>query len=403
MRSIAALIRLSLVCLAAMAARPCPGQQEFTHSIPGSTDLRPSTFSLWIPDIPGASPVRGVLAISDYESGREMYDDARFRAWATQQHFALVRFDLRSRDATLNLAKTQPAVDRLFDAALPHFAGVAARPELSQVGVIFTGLSQAGWQAVALADLAPARTIAVLPIHDSTGERAPQQANVTTGLGVPALHLVGRHDNVNMGTLDAGTLYAQTIVNFVTTRRAAGGLVSYLVRPSTTHTQWEGNQPHGVPIMLDWLSAVVARRVPADPTLPPIALSTDDGWSGSLEVTFASSLPWISVVRASIAPFCALDPSTHQSRFWLPGYAFATQWHTYLLTGQHAPHGPACPEGPPGPDLTGDCLSTVDDLYAAAQTPADIDRDGLITPQDTAALACWLRRGEFADLVAAGP
>lgn len=389
---------LALLSLTAVAARPCYGQQEFSHTIGSTPELRPSTFSLWIPAIPAANAVRGVLAISDYESGREMYDDARFREWATQSGFALLRFDLRNRDATLNLAKTQPALNRLFDEAMPHFAGVASRAELASVNMIFTGLSQAGWQAVAFADLAPHRTIAVLPIHDSTGERVPQQAQVTTGLGVPALHLAGRNDNVNMGTLAAGTLYVQSIVTFVTSRRAAGGLVAYLIRPNTGHTQWEGNEPHGVPIMIDWLSAVVALRVPTGPAQPPIALSEKDGWAGSLNVTFNASVPWITANSFSIAPFCALDPATHPTHLWLPSYGFATQWHTYLLTGQYAPYGSPCPTAPVGPDLNGDCQFNVDDLYAVMQTPTDIDRDGMITPEDSRAVECWLRRGETADL-----
>ncbi|MDX2146672.1 MAG: hypothetical protein SFZ23_04050 [Planctomycetota bacterium] len=376
----------------------CIGQQEYTHSIGSTPELRPSTFSLWIPDIPATTPVRGVLAISDYEAGREMYDDARFRAWASQSGFALLRFDLRSRDTTLNLAKTQPALNRLFNEAMPHFAGVALRSELASVNMIFTGLSQAGWQAVAFADLAPHRTIAVLPIHDSTGERVPQQALITTGLGVPALHLVGRNDNVNMGTLAAGTLYAQTIVNFVTTRRAAGGLVSYLIRPNTGHTQWEGNEPHGVPIMIDWLTAVVALRVAPDPAQPPIELSATDGWAGSLNVTFNASVPWITATSFSIAPFCALDQSTQPTRLWLPSYGFASQWHTYLLTGQYATFAPNCPTVPAGPDLNADCQFDVDDLYVMTQSPIDIDRDGVTSPEDTRALECWLRRSELTDM-----
>ena len=398
MLALTKIMALAFLSLMAVAACPCSGQQEFSHSIASTPELRPSTFSLWIPEMPAASPIRGVLAVSDYESGREVYDDARFRAWATQMGFAILRFSLRNRDSTLNLAKTQPALDRLFHEAMPHFAVASSRPELISVGMIFTGLSQAGWQAVAFADLAPNRTIAVLPIHDSTGERVPEQALVATGLGVPALHLVGRNDNVNMGTLAAGTLYAQSIVTFVTTKRAAGGLVSYLIRPNTGHTQWQGNEPHGVPIMIDWLTAVVALRVPPDPSQPPIALSAHDGWAGTLNVTFNASVPWITANSFSIAPFCALDPATHPTRLWLPSYGFATQWHTYLLTGQYASFGSACTTAPLGPDLNGDCQFNVDDLYALTQSPTDIDRDGMITPEDTRAVECWLRRGEAADL-----
>ena len=403
MRTLSEQVALALVSVAGVAACACYGQQEYTHSIAGTPELRPSTFSLWISQMPAWSPVRGVLAISDYESGREMYDDARFRAWATQTGFALLRFNLRNRDAELVLAKTQPALDRLFNEAMPYFAGVASRSELSSVNMIFAGLSQAGWQAVAFADLAPSRTIAVLPIHDSTGERVPQQAMVTTGLGVPALHLVGRNDNVNMGTLAAGTLYAQTIVTFVTTKRAAGGLVSYLIRPNTGHTQWEGNEPHGVPIMIDWLSAVVALRVPQDPSQPPVALSLNDGWAGDLSVTFGASLPWITATSFSIAPFCALDPSSHPARLWLPSYGFARQWHSYLSTGQYSPYSPACSTAPAGPDLNGDCSFSVDDLYVMEQSPTDIDLDGVITQDDTRAVGCWLRREEADDMASGQP
>lgn len=394
---------LAVQLVGGLLAAPCAGQVEYFHQIGSTTELRPSTFSLWIPALPSTTVVRGVLAVSDYEAGREIYDDGRFRAWAAQSGFALLRFDLRNRDATLNLAKTQPAVDRLLNEALPHFATVSGRAELSSVSLFYTGLSQAGWQAIAFADLAPERTIGVLPIHDSTGERAPQQALVTTGLGVPTLHLVGRNDNVNMGSLAAGNTYAQTIVNFVTARRAAGGLVAYTIQPNTGHTQWEGNEPQGVPIMLDWLTAVVGLRVPLDPTQPLVELRDEDGWAGDPSVTFGASLPWITATAATIAPFCVDSQANHQELLWLPGYGFATQWHTYTLTGQHVPYGAGCSTAPPGPDLNGDCGFDVEDLYFASQAAADIDRDGVAGPDDARLVGCWLRRDEAQDLLAGAP
>lgn len=396
-----AILRITVaigVMQACLAPHWSAAQQEYQHQIAGTPALRPSTFSLWMPERPTFSPFRGVLAVSDYEAGREIYDDPRFRGWALDAGFALLRFNMRNRNATLNLAKEQAAVDRLFIEALPHFATVSGRPEIAAVGVIYTGLSQAGWQAIAFADLAPERAIATLPIHDSTGDRAPQQGSILTGLGVPSLHLVGRNDNVNQGTLAAGNTYAQTIVSFVTARRAAGALVGHAIQPDTGHTQWEGNEPDGVPLMLDWLTAVVGLRVPPDPTLPLITLTGDAGWSGSLSVSFNASSPWITATAARIAPLCSVAMGDRLSTLWLPSYGFATQWHTYATSGRYEPYGPACPIGPIGPDVNGDCAFTVDDLYAATQTPADIDRDGTPSVQDSRLLECWLRRIEAAGL-----
>jgi hypothetical protein len=388
-----------LALVLALSAAPCAAQQEYTHSIPGNTQLRTSTFSLWVPARPDSASLRGVLAVSDYESGREIYDDQRFRDWATQRGFVLLRYDMRNRNPTLFLAKEQAAVDRLFQEVLPHFATAAARPELAHLNVSYTGLSQAGWQAVALADLAPHRTIATLPIHDSTGERAPQQASVTTGLAVPSLHLVGRNDNVNMGSLANGNTYAQTIINFVAARRTAGALTAFTIQPNTGHTQWEGNEPHGVAIMIDWLSAVVDLRVASDPTLPPVPLSDTDGWATQVSITFGASLPWVTATSAQIQGFASVPLADRPTQFWLPSYGFATQWHQYTLSGLHIPYTPGCSTPPPGPDVNQDCRFDLDDLYEVTTTPVDVNRDAVADPTDISILRDWLRRNEHADLL----
>lgn len=348
-------------------------QQEFTHTIPGSVPLRESTFSLWVPAEVASEGVRGVLAVSDWESGAEIYDDPRFRDWAVAQRFVVLRFNMRNRDATLFLAKDQSAVDRLFTEALPHFAAAASLPALDDVGVIFTGLSQAGWQSIALADLAPHRTIATLPIHDSTGDRAPGQAQVTTGLGVPALHQVGERDNVNMGTLANGNTYPQTIAGFVTARRAAGALVAMVVQPGTGHTAWEGNEPHSVALMLDWMSAVVASRVPADPTAPLVELTDADGWAGQLDLTFNAVTPWVTVAGASIQSFASVPTGESPQRLWLPSYGFATQWLNYAQTGEHAAPSPDCFASLAAPSDAADVFDLLEFLGRFDRTDASAD------------------------------
>lgn len=358
-------------------------QQEFTHTIAGTVDLRESTFSLWVPAEVASEGVRGVLAVSDWEAGAEIYDDQRFRDWAAGQRFALLRYSMRNRNATLVLARSQSAVDRLFDEALPHFAVSASLPLLDEVGVVFTGLSQAGWQSVALADLAPDRVIAILPIHDSTGDRAPEQARVTTGLGVPALHLIGERDNVNMGSIALGNTYPQTISGFVIERRAAGGLVAMAIQPDTGHTAWEGNEPHSVSLMLDWLSAVVALRVPADPASTLVDLSDADGWSGRLGLTFSGVAPWVTVSEASVQSFASVLPEEAPQRLWLPGYPFASQWLTYAQTGQYAPPSADCLSNLAEPLNTSDFFDLLEYLSGFGQ---GINSADLVAPVGLTAL-----------------
>ncbi len=384
LRPFGPITRASVMLATSLLTGAANAQQEYTHTIPGNVDLRESTFSLWVPAEVAAGQVRGVLAVSDWESGAEIYDDARFRAWAADQRFAVLRFNMRNRSATLFLAKEPAAVARLFGEALPHFAAAASLPTLDDVGVIFTGLSQAGWQSVALADLAPERTIATLPIHDSTGDRAPEQALVTTGLHVPALHLMGERDNVNMGSLANANTYPQTIAAFVNTRRAAGALVAIAVQPDTNHTAWEGNEPHSVNIMLDWLTAVVALRVPQDPTAPLLIATDHDGWAADLDLAFNAVTPWVTVADASIQSFVSLPAGEAAQRYWLPGYAFATQWLHYAQTGEHAEPTPECFASLAPPTDASDVFDALEFLarFDQADPSTDLVPPSGLTPLD---------------------
>ncbi|MCX6966322.1 MAG: hypothetical protein NTZ46_00840, partial [Verrucomicrobia bacterium] len=75
-----------------------------------------------------------------------------------------------------------------LEAGLEHFARTIGRPELKHAGLIFTGLSASGRQAIYLGNALAARTIAVIAYSPATNLPNPLDASV------PVL--------INMGGLD---------------------------------------------------------------------------------------------------------------------------------------------------------------------------------------------------------
>lgn len=331
---------LTLGSLLALARAAVAAEWTFTAPAGIPSEIRNnSTFELFIPDtLPTNQPVRGLLAVFNYEGGAEMYLDARVRDWAARENLGILRHRIRNLDPQLNVAKTQGAVDILFDTALPELAGLSGRPEVAHSSVIWSGLSQAGWASVELANLAESRTIAALPIHESTGDRNPALGASLAGLTIPTLHVIGEDDNVNQGTLAENSLYAQTIIKFAKARRANGGLNAIAIQRNTGHTDWDGGTPSDMSFMLDWMSVVVDARVPSViPTTAPYTLSTLDessGFLGAMDLTFNQGSPFVSVNSASIEPY---SPVGALDKWWLPNEAIGSAWRDYNATGTYAP------------------------------------------------------------------
>jgi hypothetical protein len=327
--------------LAALASAPgsaAAAEWTYTHTV-GLPDIRQGAlFELWVSDAqPANVPVRGLVSIFNYEGGAEMYADQRFRDWAASQNLGLLRHRMLNRDSQFTVAKTQSAADLVLGTALPQLAAQSGRAEIEHSGLLWTGLSQAGWAAIALGNFSESRTIGVLPIHDSTGARDPALATSTLGLGLPTMHLVGGQDNVNLGTIETGTLYAQTIVNHAASRRQLGSLTAIAVQRNTSHTQWAGRTASDVTFMQDWMSEVVRLRVP-NPIVPGqpqslTAMDVEAGFAGNLGLVFAGSNPFVTVTSATLTPISALTtPATQQ--WWLPRSYVAQSWREYNALGR---------------------------------------------------------------------
>lgn len=328
------------VVVAAVAAPALGG--EWSLSVPTGVpgEIRPnSMYELFIPDsIPSNQPVRGLLAVFNYEGGAEMYTDPRIREWAARENLGIVRHLVRNTNSMLTVAKTQGAVDQMFNTALPTLAASSGRPEVAHTSLIWTGLSQAGWGSIALGNLSPTRTLAVLPIHDSTGDRDPALGDSLQGLSIPTLHLLGTNDNVNQGLLATGNLYAQTIVGLADRRRGNGALTSIAIQRNTGHTQWDGRNDTDLNFMLDWVSTVVDLRVPSviptDVPYVPATLAESSGTLGTLGLAFNQGTPFVSVTSASVESYA---PVGARDKWWLPTDAFGTAWQQYNSTGTYAP------------------------------------------------------------------
>lgn len=338
-----ALARQAWVAVAVAVAVGCgmsarAGEWSFTvaNGVPGQIGQN-SLYELFLPDTPPKpAPLRGLLAVFNYEGGAQMYSDPRVRSWAARENLGIIRHRVRNTDSQLTIAKTQPAVDMMFGQALPALAAACGRPEVADASLIWSGLSQAGWAAVELANLSPGRTLAVLPIHDSAGARDPGLAGSLDGLGVPTLHVIGASDNVNGGTLASGTLYAQTIMGFAQTRRANGALNAVVVQRNAGHTHWAGRTDTDLSFMLDWAAAAVDRQVPesGSGTVPArlFPISEESGFLGSLGVSFAQSNPFIRVTSATAE---AYEAAGARGKWWLPTSSIGEAWQDYNLSGAY--------------------------------------------------------------------
>lgn len=332
-----------LVLTLALAAPAVRGQEYIYTHAPGLSDIRPnSTFELWVSDQqPAGQPVRGLVAIFNYEGQAAMYTDPRFRAWAARENLGLLRHRMRNYDNQFTIAKTPSAANLLIGTALPALAAQSGRPEIADAGLIWTGLSQGGWASVALGNFSESRTIAVLPVHDSTGARDPSLATSTLGLTIPTLHLLGERDNVNGGTLAAGDLYAQTIVGHATQRRALGSLSAIAVQRDAGHTQWGGPPQNGdtdVNFMQSWMETVVDLRVPEVITPgTPYALATltdPSGRLGTLDLQYGDGNPFVQVTGGAIGPYDTVNPL---QQWWLPNADIGQYWRDYNVTGVPEP------------------------------------------------------------------
>ncbi|GAB4455480.1 MAG: hypothetical protein OHK0029_11670 [Armatimonadaceae bacterium] len=299
-------------------------EYEYRHQ-PLPSGMRSARFLLWLPQ--KERPLRAVLCSSDYEAGRTLYYHPEWRTFAEKHDCACLLYDLTVNRERHRLAKDKTAAD-LLPVALKDFARQFGQANLANTGMVLTGLSQSGWQAVAFANLLSSRIIAAVPIHEATPapERGPEEGNKPAGWAVPQLHVMG------------GRCFLTPLIQpWVLKAREHGALWTTYLQPGEQHHR-VGDQR----FILAWLEAVLSLRVSEGGNGRLNSLRATDGWLGHYTLTTrytttgTDTPPKIApgqrppdaetiVVKTEIAPATA-DKLPAGESIWLPDARVAELW-----------------------------------------------------------------------------
>ena len=158
-----------------------------------------------------------------------------------------------------------PASDDALFAALGTAAQLSGHAELAAAPVVMYGISGGGPEASGLASRHPERAIGVIA-------RAPSGLSTLTdpaALGVPTFVMLAELDVVVSNTFLRMTAAAN---------RAQGGLWALALEPGVEHF---GGSSANNETTIGWISAALARRLPAEPGGPLVALPEASGWLGN--------------------------------------------------------------------------------------------------------------------------
>jgi hypothetical protein len=295
------------------AAAPPASWQTTVANLPGEDLAGPCNYVLYLAN--PAAPLRGVLVIYDRADSVNLFDDAGVRSLAGSLALGLLfpeQCNAASFDDIQQNAFAGPG--RALFTALDQLAALSSHPELEGSNVLLFGFSAAGVLATTTANYKPSRMIGVIAYD---GASKPQQLNsvvpVDAVLQIPFLVLSNDQD------IDAGTSRDQI----------------FFARGWKESAPWAYAVQHGVqhcctlttkPLILPWISAIVAERLGASNGL--IAIKPSQGvfdnytcspngiWdlTGYQDCTFTA---------ASLIP---AGGSIVDAQGWLPDEATAAAW-----------------------------------------------------------------------------
>lgn len=279
-------------------------------------------YTIYLP--PGTSTYRGVLLLAPGFGGdSRQIADRRFDAGATFFLFdspEIKGYRALAQDHGMAVmgARLPPGATALnvlenLLAALEELAVESRHAELATAPLLLDGLSAGGCFVYAFTRTFPERVIGFRTqkggCHDTRDGGAAKQ--------VP-------------GFLDIGGVDTQSrclnLTALFDANRPAGALWTLAVEPGKGHVPIQN-----LDVMLGWLEAVLALRLPATAggALRPIA--EDSGWLGDRET-------------AAVASFDDYEKNRSQAS-WLPSAQVAADWSAFVSPGRPL----SCPEDPEDP------------------------------------------------------
>jgi formylglycine-generating enzyme required for sulfatase activity len=333
MKMKAVLLGLLVMTVEAAPAVHVPGPatthtkgREYVYQMdPVPAGLLSARFHLWIPaSIAQTGRIRGVIAHSGYNYGLqpEIFRAAHWRQLASELQFAMLLHHVEESGVELSRrhaggpGSSRRTIDAIFD-ALKEFGKQAEHPEIRYAGLVFTGMSASGRQAIFLGNALPERTIGVVVYSPATSLPKPLDSSVPVLVNMGGLDLV--HGNpINLHR------------NVILAARAQGAPWAGVYQANVPHAG------HGEPsVVMDWVRQVSALRVPVEipaagrVELRPLALEA--GWLASLRLNDDLKHP-----RPKGKDAATVVPYTHgateaASAYWLPTEQLARAWQRYCL------------------------------------------------------------------------
>lgn len=295
--------------------------REYVYQMdPIPEGLISARFHLWIPDsVSRTGRIRGVIAQNGYNYGLmpEVFRAAHWRALASELGLALCLYRVQeSNRKHAGGPGSAPVTVAAIEGGLEHFAQTLGRPELKHSGLIFTGLSASGRQAIYLGNEMAARTIAVIVYSPATNLPHPLDT------GVPVL--------INMGGRDLKHGNPIGLDKLILAARTQGAPWLGLFQARVPHNG------HGDPsFVMDWarwaVKARVPETIPADVPVQLKSLAIEKGWLGRLRLNSDLNDPHPEGPDAATVRPCFGGADAAKTAYWLPTEALARDWKEYCL------------------------------------------------------------------------
>jgi hypothetical protein len=294
--------------------------------------------------------VKGILVIFDRgEQVRSLYSDSTVLQVAERSELGiLLALHCPAKGSEDIDVIPEHGIGRALLTALDQLGAAARHPELSQVALIYFGMSGAGALAARMVSFAPERTMASV-------EYAPDQddpVGIDTvnlnerALAVPQFIIANGADTA-VGTARPYAYFEQY--------RKMGAPLTFMIQNRTPHCC----VANVVPVILSWLEDIVRRRAPSARG-GLMSIDSKQGWLGTLDVRDSgvkeegSPVKVWNAVAAEIAP--ATPEAVSSSRgldlprnpedtqvpgsarllpAWLPSVEFARVWLVFSRMEEH--------------------------------------------------------------------
>jgi dienelactone hydrolase len=289
-------------------------------------------YSITLPQ--GDEPVRGVWVI--FDRGRDVHElslDPDVAVFARRFNLALLLHGhcpgkTAADHGDMNMTPSQglgPALLR----ALDQFARITSHPELSKANLILLGFSGAGPLSARLIGEYPQRVLA--GILSAPGHYQPEGIDTVRlnheAQEVPELIIAGGADNVSGTQLPYG---------YFEIYRRLGAPWTFVVQNQSPHCCTANTKS----LMLEWLSAVLTRRMPDTSGGPLRNIAETGDWLGFIQtqptrIKDSFGLETFNVSSAEIRRAKPSERLYKETASWLPTASIAQDWLSFIQQDKH--------------------------------------------------------------------